>query len=73
MTVTTCSKCGAHMELGYLLDRGDHNVSGIATWIEGQPRRGLFGALKISGRRRLQVATMRCERCGFLESYAPDA
>jgi hypothetical protein len=39
-------------------------------WMEGNPEKSFWTGLKTTGRQRYSVMTYRCERCGFLESYA---
>ena len=38
-------------------------------WVEGTPEYWFFN-LKVRGKRQLEIATYRCSRCGYLESYA---
>ena len=46
----------------------------VQEWVRGTPKRSFFtGGFKTGQRDRLQIATLRCVRCGFLEFYAPDA
>jgi hypothetical protein len=55
---------------GYLLD-GRHADRRHATeWVAGAPEKSFWMGLKIKGRQVLPVTVFRCERCGFLESYA---
>jgi hypothetical protein len=70
------------MELGLLVDayRGPSLAlvlrypERVQEWVRGTPRRSLLDvSFKARGRDRLQVATLRCVRCGFLEMYAPDS
>jgi len=42
----------------------------ISTWFAGAPRRGWLG-LALRGLKRGEIQTWRCDRCGFLEHYAP--
>jgi len=65
-----CSKCEGEMEEGFLLD-STHNAVRVAHWAEGAPAYWFLKVLKMKGRRRLPVRTLRCRRCGFLESFAP--
>ena len=65
-----CPKCGPAMEEGFVLDERHHGVSQSA-WVEGEPVPSFWRGLKLSGQRRLKVATFRCSKCGYLESYAP--
>jgi hypothetical protein len=70
----TCPKCsGGRMTQGFVLDLGDGNAKKVANWIEGPVEKGWFGVAKTRDRRRLEIESYRCERCGYLESYAPTA
>ena len=68
----TCPKCGGRMGPGYLLEFTDDNSRRATDWVEGEPEKGFLGTLKIKGHKRLPVVTYRCDRCAYLESYAPD-
>jgi len=39
-------------------------------WQGDTEKRGLFGNLKLWGVKRVEIATHRCMKCGYLESYA---
>ena len=65
-----CLRCRGPMEPGFMIDRGDHHSKEVQTWVEGQPERSFWLGLKTKGREQLPVRTYRCERCGYLESYA---
>ena len=41
-----------------------------SAWVEGPPTSSFWTGLRMRGRERLPVTTMRCIKCGFLESYA---
>lgn len=69
---TTCPKCSGHMEDGFVLDQ-THGASLQSRWVEGPPITSFWTGLKLKGKECLPVATFRCERCGFLESYAAPA
>jgi hypothetical protein len=58
------------MEPGFVLDKGHHNSRGEQQWVEGEPERSFWHGLKTKGREQHPVRTFRCERCGYLESYA---
>jgi hypothetical protein len=66
----TCPKCGGRMGQGYLPEYTQHHSRIVPHWIEGAPERGWFG-LKVRGKRKLEVETWRCEKCAYLENYAP--
>jgi predicted nucleic-acid-binding Zn-ribbon protein len=65
-----CPKCGRQMQPGYFLDSKHGERRGATEWVEGVPVRSFWMGLKIKGRQVLPVTVYRCERCGFLESYA---
>ncbi len=65
-----CPKCGSAMEEGFIVDN-THGGNIPAAWAEGKPRYSAWFGLKMKGVTQHQVITMRCEKCGFLESYAP--
>ncbi|MBV8685792.1 MAG: hypothetical protein JOZ90_08970 [Alphaproteobacteria bacterium] len=67
-----CPKCGGAMAEGFTLDKIQGGVA-AASWVEGTPEKSFWTGLKLKGRARLDIATWRCRRCGYLESYAPDA
>jgi len=69
--VPECPACRERMEAGFVLDHGDHNQLGRAKWTEGSPDKGVFGGLKVKGRRQLDTVTFRCPRCGWLIWFAP--
>lgn len=65
------------MEFGLLVDSGSGmNEAGwgpehATQWVRGTPRRSWFSlAFKTEPKDRLQVATLRCTRCAFVELYA---
>ncbi len=55
------------MEEGFLADRARY----VAIWVAGKPELGPFGDAKIATKAQHPVQTFRCERCGYLECYAP--
>jgi hypothetical protein len=66
-----CPRCRGSMEEGFVLDRGDHSMPDLQAWIEGVPERSRWTGIKTKGRQSYPVKTYRCDRCGYLESYAP--
>ena len=50
----------------------DHTHGGRlqAAWVEGKPQRSFWTGLKIKDGTTHPIATFRCERCGYLESFA---
>ena len=58
------------MSEGFVLDRGDANSSNQQKWIEGEPTKSFWHGLHTNDRDKYAVTTFRCDRCGYLESYA---
>jgi len=58
------------MEQGFLLDES-YGARKPSKWVEGLPKYRLWN-LKVSGKRQIEIASYRCQRCGFLESYATE-
>jgi hypothetical protein len=59
------------MEPGFLLDQ-TYGSSAAVHWVAGAPRKSFWTGLKLKGAQVLEVATWRCRRCGYLESYAAE-
>jgi hypothetical protein len=57
------------MEPGFVLDEA-HGRFTVGKWIAGEPEKSIWTGLKTRGKDKLDVATYRCRRCGYLESYA---
>jgi hypothetical protein len=57
------------MQQGFV---ADGNQSGFAqeVWVPGEPERSFWTGLKLKKDQLIPVATHRCPRCGYLESYA---
>jgi hypothetical protein len=71
MPTSSCPKCGASMEPGFLVD---HTYGAVAQseWASGDPSYSRWLGMRMAGRQLYNVTTMRCLRCGLLESYAAD-
>ncbi|WP_369432139.1 PF20097 family protein [Aquisphaera insulae] len=69
MKTPKCPKCSQPMEEGFILDQA-HNFQSAEKWVEGPPQWSFWTGLKLNGRKKRQVATYCCPKCGFLESYA---
>jgi hypothetical protein len=63
-------KCDSRMEEGFILDH-THGGRLQAAWVEGKPQRSFWTGLKVKEGGTHAVVTFRCERCGYLESFAP--
>ena len=66
-----CPKCRAEMEEGFILDQ-TYGANLPSNWVEGEPVRSIWSGTKIKNKKKYQVRTLRCVRCGFLESYATE-
>ena len=64
-----CPKCGTPMDAGFVLDQATGAFAQIS-WIEGAPELSFWERFKFREHRLLPVTTYRCQRCGYLESYA---
>jgi hypothetical protein len=60
------------MSEGFVVDRGDQNRPAQQKWVEGEPVRSFWLGLHTRGREKFTVTTWRCDKCGYLESYAQD-
>jgi hypothetical protein len=58
---------------GFLLEMGGYGEGLITEWVEGAPDFRKWMGVRLKGRARLKVESFRCERCYYLESYAPPA
>ena len=57
------------MQEGYQLDQ-THGGRVPAEWVEGKPQRSFWVGVKLDGHDHREIQVFRCERCGYLESYA---
>lgn len=64
-----CIRCHAQMESGWV---ADNTRAGLQrqNWFPGEPRPSFWTGLKSAEDRVLTVTTLRCPKCGYLESYA---
>ena len=67
-----CPRCRGNMSEGFVIDLGDHNRTDGQKWIKGEPERSIWAGLKTTDRDAYSVTTYRCDRCGYLESYATE-
>ena len=67
----TCPKCNGRMTQGHLLDAnyGESSTSPVR-WQPGEITKSWTGSIKIDKEAVKQVTTHRCDKCGYLESYA---
>ena len=72
MTIHKCAKCGGAMEEGFIVD-DTYGGRVQSQWAEGKPQRSIWTGLKIAKESKHPVMTYRCKKCGYLESFAPNA
>ena len=65
----TCPRCSGILVRGFIVDEG-YGAKSVPKWVEGEPVKSIWSGLKLRGKTQLDVSTYRCQRCGFLESYA---
>ncbi len=64
-----CSECGGAMKPGFVVDQS-YGTFHVSTWQEGEPRKSFWTGVKRAGAERIEITTLRCEKCGHLKSYA---
>lgn len=59
------------MTEGFIVDTA-YGAEVVSTWQEGKPNKRwwLGGGITRSGAARMEVTTLRCDRCGLLKDYA---
>lgn len=72
MNAPECPRCRQAMKPGFVLDKGHGDSPKQQEWQEGPPIKSFWHGMESEGRERHPVLTFRCERCGYLESYAND-
>jgi hypothetical protein len=71
MRSNTCPKCAGSMTQGFVLDHNPQSSRrSVSSWIEGAPIKSIWTGLKIDSTKKRDIETLRCSKCGFLESYA---
>lgn len=68
-----CLRCKGKMEVGFVGDGLNQLGVQPAVWYSGRPEWSFWGSLKLKGRKRHYVQTLRCSGCGHLEAYALDS
>ncbi len=64
-----CPKCEGSMTEGFIMDEA-HGRWRVSRWQSGRPVTSIWTGIKQSKADQLPVSTWRCDRCGYLESYA---
>jgi hypothetical protein len=69
MGAPECPKCRSRMDEGFIKDE-THGSAYASKWVEGPPEKSFWTGTKIRGKKQVEIATFRCSKCGYLESYA---
>ena len=64
-----CPKCGGVMQEGFVLDAG-YGVNFVSRWMPGRPQNSWLTGIKVPAKDQRPISAYRCDRCGYLESYA---
>ena len=59
------------MTEGFIMDVS-HGAVLVPRWVAGKPERSFWSGTKVTGKEQCKVATYRCPKCGYLESYAEE-
>jgi len=57
------------MQEGWVLDH-TYGARAVSSWVEGEPRKSIWGGVKLEGRQPIEIESWRGTRCGFIEHYA---
>jgi predicted nucleic-acid-binding Zn-ribbon protein len=64
-----CPKCRGAMTEGFVIDN-THGGRAVSSWLEGAPKKSMWVGVLLNGKKAVEITTLRCASCGFLESYA---
>jgi hypothetical protein len=66
-----CKDCDGQLSVGFIVD-SSYGMEVVSTWQEGAPQKKWWamGGITKSGATRIEVNTLRCEKCGLLRDYA---
>lgn len=64
-----CPKCRGRMSEGFVVDQGYGTVQ-VSTWQGGEPKKSFWTGVKQDKAAQIPISTWRCDRCGYLESFA---
>jgi hypothetical protein len=64
-----CLRCHAQMEPGFVPDN-THAGFQEQKWSPGKPEPSFWMGMKLDADLEIPVRTLRCPKCGYLESYA---
>jgi hypothetical protein len=58
------------MEQGFIPETTRHSQN-VDIWVEGLPEKSFWSGIKTRGLMQHKIESWRCQKCGFLENYAP--
>ena len=64
-----CPKCDGEMQEGFIVDYAHGGVF-VSSWHPEKPQDSIWRRTKVDRQKLLVIETLRCEKCGYLESYA---
>lgn len=74
MSASGCPKCGGAMVPGFATSANtgaSNSYTQPEIWVEGPPERSLWTGSRVKDKQHYTIVATRCNRCGFLELYAP--
>lgn len=69
--IPECPVCRIAMDAGHVLV-STQNGWVNASWVEGEAEKTLFYGFKVKGKKKLDMISYRCPKCGWLVWFAPD-
>jgi hypothetical protein len=64
-----CPKCDGKMQEGFIVDSAANGFL-VSSWHPEKPQDSFWYATKVDRKKLRAIETFRCEKCGYLESYA---
>ena len=64
-----CPKCQGVMVEGFVVDH-TYARREVSSWLEGEPIKSIWVGVQLQGCKPIDIASWRCQKCGFLENYA---
>jgi hypothetical protein len=61
-------RCHTPMQVGFVPDNIGNQFR-QQHWFPGEPEKSFWSGLKIKWDQRIPIKTLRCPKCGYLESY----
>ena len=68
--MSSCPKCNGSMTEGFIVDHGEYGIAHVGAFQPGQPHKSMWTGVKQKKKEQIEIATYRCNRCGYLENYA---